>query len=389
MPDENSQDTSISPQVKQIPEIHLPEESLKNYEITTMAADLKKEPVKIVTPMEPLPPAPSSSSAPALPPVTPPPPATHQPLNPPPQMIFEEDWHTVQGENGKEEKKNVISEMKPAEMQLPEIKPPEIGTSEVKISTPLELDMADQDTPSLRYLFIGFLAVIVLGLGGFGIYWYISYKAVSPPIISQPTPIARAPQFDSPLVAVNKTLPLDLTAVTSPKEFFATLKDALAQVASKAQEGDLVRVYPYKDGKKLTLGQLMTLAKVNPTGIEAYIEGDSYTFFYKQATSTQITFGLVVKVTDANNLKNNLQDLEKSALAQSPLLYKNYKGQGLSDVPSTSGFLDKKYKNIDIRYINFGSPQITFDYALYNDLFLAAGSRETMFTLADRVTLGL
>ena len=375
MPDENSQAPLVSPQKKDIPEIDLPEESLKNYEITTMAADLRDEPTKIVAaplPEIPLPPAPPPST-PITPPLAPPP----TPL-PPLQKLPEKDWRTIQNNDGEKTIKGK------------EDKVFEISPSEIKIPIPPQLDDTAQGVPSLKYLLIGFVTIVLLGLAGFGIYWYLGSKApiMPPPVTPPPTPIAQVPQFDSPLVAVNKTLPLDLTTIKSAKEFFATLKDALAQVALKANEGDLVRIYPYRDGEKLKLSELMKLAQVNPIGIESYIEEDSYSFFYEQATSAQITFGLVVKVTDANNLKNNLQNLEKSALAQSPLLYKNYKGQGLSDISSPTGFLDKKYKNIDIRFINFGSPQISFDYALYNDLLFIAGSRETMFALTDRVTLG-
>lgn len=253
---------------------------------------------------------------------------------------------------------------------------------------PLPYDEGKYSYFSFSYFLIGFFVVLFLGGGGLAFYWYWGSKGavVSSPLVEPAPPLKPTPSLDSPLIAINKTLRLEVKEGQTRQEFFSTLKGAIIEVSKQANEGDLVRVYLYQDGKKLSFSQLTTLLAISLPSLERYLQPDSYTLLYQQGRGDQHSFGLVAKGTIPQSLQDALPLLETEA---SLLLNSRYQEYALRALPQASSetFLDNNYQEIKIRYLNFPSPDLTFDYALYNELFLLAGSRQMMFTLIDRAKL--
>ncbi|TSC72647.1 MAG: hypothetical protein G01um101438_364 [Parcubacteria group bacterium Gr01-1014_38] len=83
----------------------------------------------------------------------------------------------------------------------------------------------------------------------------------------------------------------------------------------------------------------------------------------------------VLSLFSAEGIAELLRRLEPIANTFAPYV----SGRPFPETP----FTETVYQDVKVRYLNFGSPAQTVDYALVGDLLLLASSREAMFTLID------
>lgn len=266
------------------------------------------------------------------------------------------------------------------------------------VSLPPDLFEVEDSGRSLQMkrFFLGFFGVLFLGLVGFGIYWYVGIPFAPPlpptsvtPPTAPPTPSSVTPplQFDSPLIPVNKTLALKIPEGGDSQTFLASIKRAMGEESSKIEKGDFVRLYLHSNGKKLSLSDLeKVLGQPFSSSIKAYLDEEGYTLFYEKGEEDAIRFGIALTMTNRASVENASSNFERTAPLFMRQLYARYVGSELP-LATVEEFFDNAYKEVSIRYMNFGSPSLTLDYALDGDLFLVAGSRDTMFALIDRLKL--
>lgn len=85
----------------------------------------------------------------------------------------------------------------------------------------------------------------------------------------------------------------------------------------------------------------------------------------------------IFRAADAEQATRALRDLERAALRVGALLG--------HEAEQGAAFADREYNGVQVRYVNFGSPARSVDYALLDNLLLVATSRESMFALIDAV----
>jgi len=284
----------------------------------------------------------------------------------------------------------VPGEQKPQAKVFPE---PVKKTAQQATSLPSEVFAIDDGSRFLqvkRFL-LGFFGVLLLGFAGIGIYWYASSPDVGPTPIPPPVPPTSLPpgpalQFDSPLIPVNKTLAFKVSEEEDPEAVLASIKRAIEEENPKIKKGDFVRLYLYANGKKHSLTDMESILGQPFPPFTSYLNEESYTLFYTKGEGDAIRFGLVASILNRAGMENALSSFEREAPVLFGQIYARY---ATSQLPSATveEFFDNSYKGVEIRYINFGSPMLAFDYALEGELFLVAGSRETMFALIDRLKL--
>jgi len=358
-------------------EVDVAQQSLRNYEVRTMQDDIASAPSLIVE-------APKAAPVPPAPVVPPKPDISSLASKIPPPSP---------------------APAKPAPAKPPVTLPPDLFDEEHD-ARPLQVK---------RFL-VGFLGILVVGFLGLGAYWYMTSSSPSPvPIASNPKPPSPSPSphpapvttpspsptpapvttppvapapltFDSPLIPVNKTLAFKVSAGEGSASFLANLKQAINGESSKIAKGDFVRVYLHTNGKKLTLSELEKLLSQPLPLIKPYLDETSYTIFFEKGDGDTIRFGIVAAMTNRASVENILPGFESVAPKSLGKTYTGYTGSILPALTADQ-FFDNAYQGIKMRYVNFGSAALTFDYALDNNLFLAVTSRETMFALVDRLKL--
>lgn len=349
-------------------EVDVAKQSLRNYEVRTMQDDIASAPSAIVEEPKSAPPAPPA----------PPAPATIKPVPSPP--------------------KPPLTAPAPAKFETKKLLP---------ATLPPDLFDEESDTRSLpikRFL-VGFFGVLLVGFIGMGVYWYMNSSpppAVTPappsgPVTNpsptpNPSPVTIPPvsptslTFDSPLIPVNKTLAFKVSEGEDSATFLSNLKRAINGESSKIAKGDFVRIYLHIGGEKLSLSQLEKLLAQPFPLIKPYLDEDSYTIFFEKGDGDAVRFAIVAMMTNRASVQNTLPAFENLAPKSLGKTYAGYTGSILPALTADQ-FFDNTYQGVSMRYVNFGSAALTFDYALDNDLFLAATSRETMFALIDRLKL--
>lgn len=362
MPDENNPQSNTQKPL----EVDVSDKSLKNYEVATMSKDVTSVPPTI--PGE----RPSYS------------PPHEKPKEPTPQETPEK----------KEKPLDMPKVATPPPVSTPssapEQKPKEEPAPAAQSQLPPDLfDEEDEEKGSgLKRFLVGFIAILLLGGIGFGAYyWFVLNPQATPPPITPPTTPPPPPQlqFDTPLIPVNRTLPLDIAESATRQELFNTMREAIVQVDNQTEDGDLIRLYLHDNGTKLSLDNIQTILGLTSSGVETYIDGESYTLLYQKGAQTK-PFIIVAQILNQESLQNALPQLEAGLVGALQELYPEYTQSALPQMTSEN-FMQTTYGEVEIRYMNFGSPELALDYGIHEDLLIIAGSKDAMFAAIDRAQL--
>lgn len=279
---------------------------------------------------------------------------------------MEDDLKRVTEAKG-EGSKEGVGQAKEEESSLPE--PPEFLLEE------------KPKTGMMRSFLVGFSVVLLLGLAGIGAWWYSQNRLASQPPPEEPVSPPLPAPLDTPLIAVDRSLTVELEASQTREALFQNLASLVETAKPDLLKGDLARVALKQGERFLTLSELGKLLEVD---FPPSLSSDRYTLLFFIGEPEPV-FALVLKVIDAS-IKTDLASRESEIPLLVSRLYGEYAKASLPQAASET-FLDNTHQGTSIRYMNFDTPSRSFDYAIRNDLLLLAGSRQAMFSLIDRAGL--
>jgi len=229
----------------------------------------------------------------------------------------------------------------------------------------------------LRILAIIILIALIVFIGGF-IYWKINQtKSTTPQPPTQQTNNEFQPSTS--LIPVNETKIIKL-------ENNISLLNSLINEPTSLTPKTIQRIVPIKttaDGKNLEALSLSDLIKELNISVYPYVLSEfknNYTLFL-YAQNAEKRLGIIIEIKNTTNLNEQLKFWEKTMFEDLKNIFLNKNPQS----PLTKNFLDNKYKDTAIRFINFPSPDLTIDYAIINNLFLLSTSKELMYETIDRL----
>lgn len=228
------------------------------------------------------------------------------------------------------------------------------------------------DGPSKKWLIIGALLIVVVGL----LVWFLAIRKSSAP---EPTPTPTSTPTATPTATPTPT-PLSFQTVFHPET--ATISTTLdAFVSSQKLAVGELRAYNLSK----SLSQFATEQKLSiPADITAGVDGNDFTLFLFGKPDTTNSRGLAVKVTDNIKVQSALTAWEATMPSNLKTIFKINLARSASKT-----FLGNTYQGIPLRYRNFPDALSSIDYALVtmpdsNTYLIIVNSRDHMFGLIDR-----
>lgn len=367
---------------------------------------IKETPIAIVPPPAPAPPKPAPApqketlkSAPINLPTLDEPSSISKPevpLTPPPKPI-----PPVTPLLKAESKTETKTEPKP-----PLITQPNLSAIQTEaIETKEEIDIK-------KVAIVGFSSIIVLALVVGGLWFFLGQPSnplvqISPTLSSSPEPSISTP---TPPVVPPALFPADSQKIFTLRtgQEKTDWQEALAQLARSDEPAGNFVYFLFQDSQNnfpsleqlasSTDTDLFNLPTQSPAGpLKDQLNLNSFSFFaYSQTQASSSPFenspaagrlGLIIAVkinaSSTEELSKSLKDLEQLMLPSLKVL--------LSDAqkvwPAKPVFLNNLYRQVAIRYINLPEPDFSLDYAILNDQLIFATSKASMYAIIDRLLL--
>ncbi|MBU4284860.1 hypothetical protein KKF60_03210 [Patescibacteria group bacterium] len=251
--------------------------------------------------------------------------------------------------------------------------PPKIVTKEIKTGTKQEIK--PEQIKKKRFYLIPIIIVLAIIAIGVFFYWQgrIEEEQQQLPPVQQP---------EEPQISVS-LFPVDETKIITVGNNASLLNLLKIEADIDQSDGTFKRIVPIKNEKEiLFLNELIQELRI---AIYPYVLPelkDKYTLvLYGQNGKRR--FGLIIEAINTANLEEQLKFWEKT-------MPDDLKNLFLKESPggtASKGFHDNIYKEISIRYINFPNPELTIDYAIFNNLFILSISKESMYGIIDRLKL--
>lgn len=223
-----------------------------------------------------------------------------------------------------------------------------------------------------------------------GIYYY--QTAIQKPSVSEPPP----------LTVIEEEKPLNLIAVARDEVIqiakdatSARIRDDLINLLSKEYAaGEFSRILVQSSA----LDEARNIEYRTFSNLSDFVNGNlainmpakllssfsQFTFFIFAGESSN-RLGLVFQIKLGEEISIILNDWEKGSMKDdlAPLL-------ALMEIdatrPDTDLFLDNQYQGAQIRYINFGGPANSIDSAIFQNYFIMATSRDSMYAAIDNLS---
>ena len=167
-------------------------------------------------------------------------------------------------------------------------------------------------------------------------------------------------------------------------DFLSQLREIINQSSGLSKSGQVISIYLTNNEKKLSLNKLSSLLNADNIELDFYLNIDNYTLFYYDS-SNGARFGLAIEIINDSLIKDYFDEIENIILSLNNQIFSEYTGNILSKSES-KGFNNSSYQGVDIRFINFDN-YISIDYGFKNNIFIIAGSMETMHEIIDRINL--
>lgn len=279
---------------------------------------------------------------------------------------------------------------------MPEIEIPE----QKKLNLPLILEISG--------------IVIVLIIGGIATYFLLFKKPTAiteQPIEEEqflPTQIEEQPTEEEeqiPPTQIEEAQP-EIPEPTIPKAFILTdftqtvnliskdkseLESVFKNIISSPKEfakinNILLKIDTQTEKSYLSLKNIFETLNLGPIEFLNQLENESQLIGYTQDGEQKL--GFIVKIKDANSMKSIMLAWENKMLNDLALNFLNRDPKTLK--PATKTFQNNTYLDINIRYLNLPTPNITLDYAVVpeKNLLLFATSKNSMYKLVELLTRG-
>jgi|SRR3989344_3086070 len=187
--------------------------------------------------------------------------------------------------------------------------------------------------------------------------------------------------FQQPLFPIDQNLTFNIDDNMTRIDFLSQLREVINQSFDLSEQGDVINLYLTNKNEKLSLNNLASLLNIE---LDSYFNTDNYTLFYYDSLNGA-RFGLAIEVINNALTKDYLNEIENIILSLNNQIFSEYTG-GILSKSKSQGFNNSIYQGVDIRFINFDN-FISIDYGFKNNIFIIAGSMETMHEIIDRINL--
>ena len=264
-------------------------------------------------------------------------------------------------------------------------------------------------TKNINKLIIGsIIFLLILGIGGF-FYWLNYLKPIAPiaPIVThfecqenqcvsiegegddkcqndvecQPIePIE--PIIPESLIPVDETKTIELI-VDQENLLLGQLNSIInEEQATSTINHILIKIVDQEEERYFNLNDLILALNINiPENILLATKNNFTLFLYRQEEGSRL--GIVIEMGESETLVQNLSDWEDTIIDDLNQLLLT---EDILNAHSEE-FGDKTYNEIYIRYMNFPTPALTLDYGIVSGNLVIATSRESMFTVIDRLLM--
>jgi len=190
--------------------------------------------------------------------------------------------------------------------------------------------------------------------------------------------------FQQPLFPIDQNLTFNIDDNMTRIDFLSQLREVINQSFDLSEQGDVINLYLTNKNEKLSLNKLASLLNIDNIELDSYFNTDNYTLFYYDSLNGA-RFGLAIEVINNALTKDYLNEIENIILSLNNQIFSEYTG-GILSKSKSQGFNNSIYQGVDIRFINFDN-FISIDYGFKNNIFIIAGSMETMHEIIDRINL--
>jgi hypothetical protein len=270
-----------------------------------------------------------------------------------------------------------------------------------------------------KILLIALPSILVLALigAGFWVFWQKEPPKASPSPTLTLTPSPTKSPVTTPTALFKTDSQKIIELKTDPEK---NLEQALREfIQTDEPTGNFVQILlKNNQGEFLSLKNFIILAKLDifdlptqkcQTGqscsgastLKEQVLLDNFSLFvYSQAPVNTSPFlagknqgrlGLIIPLkneaaslttsSSEEQLKQSLKDLEQFL----PSGFKFLLPDAQERIPTTPLFLDNLYQNIAVRYLNLPDPNLSFDYAVFDQKIILTTSKESMYAIIDRL----
>jgi len=229
-----------------------------------------------------------------------------------------------------------------------------------------------------KILRIASIGIVILGIAGAGIYFYLkNNQAPEPTPIIQP---AAEPELTANIISCEQSKKLKLAGDITVFQIIRNEATVQMQQQSFERIGILKTSSTGDPTNFLTLSELFQGLGI-PVSPYAFAEmKDNYNLLYFNQESGK-RLALIIETNNSQNLKNQMLLWEPTLLDD----FKNFYPVQNPGQSASKNFLDDTYKGVLIRYKNLPSPTLTLNYTILGNFLVISTSKETMYSIIDRV----
>ena len=247
----------------------------------------------------------------------------------------------------------------------------------------LEKEVAKQGGMSGRFIAIA-TTLLVLIIGGAGFYYWWFFVKNNSPKAPAASEIA-TPQTSQPETKNENLRYLNIDASSGKADVQSSLKNLASSFLSTASDNDLIEVKLLgSDNQQLGVKEFIdNFGLTIPSALKEKFT-DDYSLFIKDEGSEART-GAVFKLSGSADVAENLKQWEPTIIADLSSFYLSKK-----TINENMAFSSSRYKNADIRYYNFPSPNpgsLSLDYSFVTDnvsnYLIVGTSKETARSILD------
>jgi hypothetical protein len=252
--------------------------------------------------------------------------------------------------------------------------PPLPQMEEAKIPPELSYE-APLPSPKKKILSLILIIAIAAGLGIGGFFLIKAFSNKGGPTTPTPNPPITAPKLSPALISVNETKTISLAP---DKSLFELLRE---ETTTTQENKTFERIGVLKNEKEFlsSVELLQNLEVAIPPFALSYIKGNYNLLIYGQSNGKRL--GLIAEIENPENFKEQLRIWEGTMLDD----FKNFYPIHVPGPRASQNFLDDIYLNVAIRYVNLPKPDLTLNYTILNNLFIVGTSKETIYTIIEKV----